>query len=235
MTDETSQATPASAAPDSGETAPAAEAAAPAPDFSFVPDQFKGEDGAADLNAFRASYDDAQAKLAEIAARQEGAPETPDGYSFTLPDDFKFDGIDGLPDDFSVEIDAANPAFEPIRAALHEHRLPQSMAQTLVTSLAKHQAAEYAKASAAMAEDLKTLGANSDTRVSEVRRKLESALPAEQAAGIMSATMSAAGVKALEALLSGRSHTAPTPQPSTPDLGGKSGVELLRLGNAKAS
>lgn len=190
---------------------PAAEPAPAAPDYSFVPDEFRTDDGV-DGAAFSEHYQ----KLVE-----NQRPEAPESYDYKLPEDFDA-GVE-LPDGFKPTIDAEQNAdlLNAFGETLKKHGASQDMATDLLGTLARYQAQGYAQAHQMVQEDYQKLGATDaarEQRMSNLQRQIESRLPEELAGAVMTMTTSAAGVRALEALLkpAGPTSGVPQPQPQAP-------------------
>lgn len=195
---------PASPAPD----------AAPAVDLSFIPEDFH-VDGKPDTAKFAEHYQ-------QLSAKAKEEPTVPDTYDFALPADLKFDG---LPEGVEVEIDTKSEEFAPLFGELGETlkamKAPADMAPKMLGLLAKYKATEIANQIKAGQRELATLGEPTvvSARVETVTRALQSALPAEEASALMGSVKSAAGIKALEKLLSPKGMQTPitTPAPRDPD------------------
>ena len=223
--------------PEAGsENPPADQAAAPAPtevDYSFLPDEFR-QDGANDIEGFRARFDDLTAQSAQREEAMQDVPDDGTGYEFSVPDDLDFGDLD-LPEGFSFNLKTDDPAmapvFEEFGGLLHKYNLPKSAASEFMGALAKYQAAEYAPLYAQSKAEMKTLGSGADSRVANIDRALTSRLPTDQAAALKAATTTANGVKALEALLQPRSMKTPTPTPSATDFEGLTGSARLKAIN----
>lgn len=215
---------------------PADPAAAPAPtevDYSFLPDEFR-QDGANDIEGFRARFDDLTAQSAQREEAMQDVPDDGTGYEFSVPEDLDFGDLD-LPEGFSFKLKTDDPAmapvFEEFGGLLHKYNLPKSAASEFMGALAKYQAAEYAPLYAQSKAEMKTLGSGADSRVANIDRALTSRLPTDQAAALKAATTTANGVKALEALLQPRSMKTPTPTPSATNFEGLTGSARLKAIN----
>lgn len=213
---------PAPATPPADTGAPAEPAAAA--DYSFLPEQYRSDDGP-DIDGFKSHYESLEAAQARWDERQAGIPEAADGYEFALPDiDYK---ELGLPDDFKLELNPEDEALGPILTelggTLHKHGIPKDVAPELMGALAKYEALSQkkaiAQAEADRAEQMQALGPKADARIADVQRTIESRLPEAQAKGLMSALYDANAVKALETLLGPRGLGGgnPTPKPRTVD------------------
>ena len=134
---------------------------------------------------------------ATLDARNAAKPASADKYALTLPEDVK------LPEGVEVKFDDSNPAAAEFKAFAHEAGLSQAEVSRLLGIWAKSEGgkAEATKATQAaeterVAAELKTLGDNAQQRVTTAVQFLEKVLP-----GVHFATDSAAGVKAIEALM----------------------------------
>jgi hypothetical protein len=190
-----------------GQEAPVGQDAAPAaPDFSFLPEEFRAGDKP-DIEGFRARYDDLAAQHAQRQEALADVPEDASGYEFAVPDDLDFGDLD-LPEGFGFDLKADDPAIKPVfdefGAFLHKHGLPKVAAKEAMGLLAKYRAAEYAPLYAQSKAEMKALGAAADSRIANVDRVLASRLPESQAKAVRALTTTADGVKALEALLAPR-------------------------------
>lgn len=203
--------------------APAADAGAPdgvpaAPDFSFIPEQFRGENGP-DFDGFRAHYEEMVAAQAIQQEALSDVPADPTGYEYAVPETIDFGDLE-LPDDFSVQLNTEDPAlapvFEELGSVLHKHNLPKGAASELLGVMAKYQATEFSKSYQQAQQEYQSLGPTADARISNINRTLDSRLPAELAQALKGATTSANGVKALEALLRPRGPATTLPQPPEP-------------------
>ena len=217
--------------PGAGDTPPAADPdpapADPAPvdpapqgevDYSFLPDEFR-QDGAIDIDGFRAKYDELATQVAQHQEALADVPEDASGYEFTVPDNIDYGDLE-LPEDFGFELKTDDPALKPVfdelGGVLHKHNLPKDAAKDFMGLLAKYRAAEYAPLYAQSKAEMKALGSAADSRIANIDRVLGSRLPADQADALRAAATTANGVKALEALLQprGMKTSPPTPAPT---------------------
>ena len=193
---------------------------AAAPDYSWVPDAYKGDNGP-DTAKFREDYDSYAAAKAQLDERLASVPEGPDGYDFTIPDDLKFDGIEGLPEGFKVvslaEQEAFKPLFQDLGSVLHKHGIPGEAAKDINGLLARYEAVKVAEGMKAGKAELEKLP-NYQSRVATVERALSAKLDPAQAAALKSTITTADGIKALEKLLSPGGPKASTPHPATSGL-----------------
>lgn len=208
------------------------------PDLSFIPDDFRGEDGSIKLDDFRQSYQD---MLAEQAQRAEAAALVPESgeYDFALPE-LDFSDIDGLPEGFSVDLNIEDEDYKPLfgEAAelLKDLGAPAEVSQKLTGLLAKYKATEYAKHARAAKAEAEKLGSNNaqrEARIGKVHRAMQSRLPAAQVEALMNATQTYEGVRALEALFAPRGPGATVPQPTGADLDKLSAFDRLKVINAQ--
>ena len=186
------------------------------PDLSFIPTDYH-TDGKPDFGKFTSHYQELVARDAQYAERMAEVPA--DGaYDFALPADLKYDGLD-LPEDFAVNLRTDDPDMAPLFGEMGELLkslgAPKGAAAQASSLIAKYEATKCAIALKAQRADAATLGApaQQQARIANISRALESCLPTEQAEAIKRATLSSAGVKALEALLLPRGFQTPTPSP----------------------
>lgn len=206
-----------------------------APDLSWLPEGFRGEDGAPKLDDFRAHYEDIVSRDAQRQEALADVPEGPDGYEFALGEvDY---GDLELPEDFKVDLAADDPAFQPmfqeLGGILHKYQLPKGAASELTGLLAKYEATRFSQGLEAARQEAEALGANAEVRVSAVKRSLEAQLPGDLAKGLMAATTTAAGVKALEKLLAPRTMRSAPARPTTPDFEEMTPEQRLRWANSQ--
>lgn len=209
-------AAPANAAEPAAAVAPPPAAAA-GPDLSWLPTDYV-KDGAPDLDGFRAHYEGLAADAARRAEAVAGVPAAPDGYDLTAPV-VDMTGLD-LPEGFKFELAVDDPAVAPIlddmRATLHKHGLPKEAAQDFMGLLARYETNQYAKAAAAVREEMKTLGTSAPARIADVGRKIDTMLPADLATALKASMSTAKSVQAIEKLLGARNLApagAAPPQP----------------------
>ena len=231
----TMQAADGGGGPPSEGDPPEADTAPEAPDLSWLPEGFRSKDGAPNLDDFRAHYEDLASKDAQRQEALADVPEAPDGYEFAIGE-VDYGDLD-LPEDFEVNLAVDDPAFQPmfqeLGNVLHKYQLPKGAASELTGLLAKYEATRFSQGLAAVRQEAEALGANAEARVSAVKRSLESQLPADLAKGLMGATTTAAGVKALEKLLAPRTmRTAPARQ-SGPDLEAMTPEQRLAWANSQ--
>lgn len=189
------------------------------PDLGWIPQDFH-KDGAPDLSAFSAHYQELVARDAQRAERDASIPET---FAVGLPENLTFEGIEGLPADFKVELAQDDPVMKPLFDGLGEtlkkwatDGIPATAGQDLMGLLARYQATEYAAAVKAIDADMAKLGtpAQQQARIGTIERVLDTRLPAEEATALKSLLRSSGAIKAVERLLSPARGT--TPPPSTP-------------------
>lgn len=210
------------------------------PDLSFIPVDFH-VDGKPDLSKFSSHYQDLVAADAQRREAMSGVPE--DGkYDFSLPADFKFDGIEGLPDGFSIQLATDDPDLQPLYAGLgetlKEFGVPAAAAPKFAGLIAKYEATQYAVAARAAAAEMAKLGneTQQNARFAAVERGLSSVMPAEEAKAVLGIVRTADALRGLERLLSPRSMT-PNPTPPNPnaDLESMTPFERLKAINARAA
>lgn len=226
-------------APPANEPAPGSAPEA-GPDLSFIPSDYH-VDGKPDLSKFSAHYQD---MVAADAQRREAMADVPeDGkYEFSLPEGFAFDGIEGLPEGFSVQLATDDPDLAPLYAglgeALKEIGAPKSAAPKFAGLIAKYEAVQYAKAAKEAQVEMGKLGteAQQNSRFAAVERGLSTVMPAEEAKAVLGIVRSANALRGLERLLSPRSMTPPVTTPNnSAELEGLSAFERLKRINAQAA
>lgn len=205
----------------------ASASATPEIDLGFLPDRFRGEDGP-DFGGFRQAYDGLAGQVAEFSALHDGAPETPDEYSFALPEQLDLSDIPGAERvDIENIFDPKAPEFAQLAEILHGIKAPQALATKLAGLLAKSQiAAEANWISASEAAIAKELGPNAQTRIDALQARIGQRLSKENAAALSTAFTDPAMIKALEALTAS-GDTTPTPTPNTPDISKMTPREMM--------
>ncbi len=187
------------------------------PDLSFIPADFH-TDGKPDLPKFSTHYQDL---VAADAQRREAMADVPeDGkYDFALPEGFTFEGIEGLPEGFAVELTPDDPDLQPLYAGLSEVMkeigAPKAAAGKFAGLIAKYEAVRYAQAAKAAQAEMAKLGTptQQDSRFSAVERGLATVMPADEAKAVMGIVRSANALRGLERLLSPRTMSTPPPTP----------------------
>lgn len=226
---------PAGDPPPAQATPPAADPAAP--DFSWYPEQFRG-DGGPDHDGFQAHFEEMAAAQAIQQEALADVPADASGYEFAVPDAIDYGDLQ-LPEDFAFQLKTDDPAlapvFEELGGIMHKHNLPKGAASELLGVMAKYQATEYSQAYAQSQQEYQALGPTAGARISNITRALGTRLPAEQADALKAAATTAQGVKALEALLLPRGPATTPSQPNTPDVEKMTPMERLRLANNQAS
>jgi hypothetical protein len=193
-----------------------AEPPAQQDDLSFIPADFH-VDGKPDTTKFMERY---QSLEAEAAQRAEAAALVPqDGaYAFTLPEDFKIEGL-GLPEDFKIALDLDNEAYKPLladaAALLKDIGAPKDAGEKMAALIARLDATRYAMATQTQKAEYDKLGtpAQVSARMATVKRALESRLSEDDASAVMALTQSAGAFRGLEKLLSSPSLAAPVSRP----------------------
>lgn len=220
------------AAPEPTPAEPVAPIPEPTADLSFIPSDYH-TDGKPDVGKFTAHYQDLVARDAQAAERMGQVPEA---YDFAIPEGLTFEGLD-LPEGFKVELakddPALSPLYEELGGILKEVGAPAGSASKFASLIARYEAIKASQSYAAGKAEMQALGtpAQQEARLGAVQRVLETRLPADQAKAIMAATMTAAGVKALESLLRPAGHAAPPSAPARPDMEAMTPLERLKYAN----
>lgn len=223
-----------------GNPAPTPEptpAPAPGPDLAFIPADFH-KDGAPDMAAFSAHYQEVIARDAQRAERDASIPEA---YEFGLPEGFDFTGIEGLPEGFQVELSPDDPLLKPlyddVGSILKEIGAPGDAGKKLMGVLAKYEAVQYAESVKAMQVDLAKLGSEAqvEARVGTLGRAIETRLPADEATALKSLLRTSGAIKAIERLLTPARGAPPTPAVAPGiDTSNMTPAQMLAAANARA-
>lgn len=188
------------------------------PDYSFIPDQYRSDDGP-DIDGFKAHYDELAAAQAIRDEALADVPEDAAGYEFALPDELDFGELD-LPEGFEVGLKTDDPALAPLFSELggimHKHNLPKGATGEIMSVLAKYEATKFSGHYAAAQTEMEALGASGPSRIANIERALQARLPADQMDAIKAVTSTAAGVKALESLIKPRGPRTINPEPPEP-------------------
>lgn len=193
------------------------------PDFSFIPDDYRGEDGNLDLDRFKTDYEDMLADKAQRAEAETLVPENGE-YDFSLPDDLDFGDME-LPKNFAVDLAVDDEDFKPIfgefAELLKDLKAPGDVSKKAMSVLAKYEAAKYSKQYRAAQAEFSKLGANKaqqEARLNRVLRAMETRLPVEQVSALAGAASTYDGVRALEALFSPRGPGSDVPRTPTGEM-----------------
>lgn len=196
---------------------------------TFVPESFKTDDGF-DTAKFRESYDDLVTFKSQADESKASLPEGPEGYAFTLPDEFQLpEGFD--PKVFETKDDEGNTVeFDP--ASLIDgddadipllqdmmHKLaqgemnPVDATKALAGMLVTRELRAVMEAAAGAEDHMKALGPEGKSRISTMQRELASRVPEAQAKAILDDITSADTLRGLEALVksTAKAQTSPAP------------------------
>jgi len=215
---------------------------------TFVPDTFKGEDGAYDTAGFRSKFDQLFAADAQRAEAAEGLPKTPEEYIFALSEDHQFpEGFDPAKlattdaDGNAVEFDPAkmiaadDPDVKSFQNAMH------ALAQGEISGVEAMQKAAgimvnrelngIMAAEQKAAAELAVLGDDQGkSRIDTVKRELGARLPGEQANALLDNITSADALRAVEGLIK-KSSIAPSNDPGLkPNMDGMTNLDLIQAG-----
>lgn len=210
---------------DAGGDPPAGEQPA-APDLSFIPESFKGEDGGYKVDDFKTHYDDLATFKAQADEARASLPETADGYAWSIPEDFAFLegfnpadhkmpvldeqgapvlGEDGKPTtrDMSASdmIDPKDPDLALLQGALHKHGANPALMGDLASIMANRELRGLMDAGKTAAAEKKALGPDAQSRMDVVQRSLSARLPAAQAAAVFQDITSADALRGIEAII----------------------------------
>lgn len=190
------------------------------PDFSWVPEAYKTDDGH-DFTKLREDYDAGMAAKAQLDERAGTIPEDASGYEFAIPETVDFSDIEGLPENFTVQAltdsEVFKPLFDQLGEVMLKHGAPTEMAGEMMGLLARYKATEVADGMKSAKAELEKVP-NWESRLSTVGRALDARLPAEHATALKGSIHSADALKALEKLVSpGGAKTSP-PSPAASGL-----------------
>jgi TorA maturation chaperone TorD len=222
-TDTASDAASEEALADAARAADTDQAQAPvAPDYSFLPEEVRGEDGL-NAEAFREHYEALAAENAQFKDSLANVPE--DGkYEFAVPEDIDFGELD-LPEGFAFDLQPDDEQFAPLFGELSDlmkqHNMPAEASKQMMGMLAKMEAIKASSYHTTAKAEYERLGASEsqrNARISQARRAIEAKLPAEQAKALMAAATTYDGVRALETLFRPSGPGTVTPHKTTVDL-----------------
>lgn len=224
------------------------------PDLSFIPETFKGEDGAYDFDGFKAHVDELSAFKAQADEQAAAIPESPEGYAwgvgedFTWPEGFdatlfrqpvlKEDGTPKLGPDGQPEmrdltpgdlLSSDDPDIPVLKETLHKYGAKPELAGELAKIMLGREIRSMKAAGEAAAQEKAALGPNAKQRIDTVTRSLNSKMPAAQAKAILDSVTSADALRGLEALLNS-STTPPNPAPGGLDHSSMSARDLIAAG-----
>lgn len=242
-------------AQDDNDTSDTQDAGAAMPDLSFIPDDFKAEDGSYKLDDFSAHVTSLSEFKQQADERAASLPTEPSAYQLGVPDDHKF--LDGFnPDDFPVPVlnDKGEPTFDKdgqpvtrpmsaedmidsndpdlplLQQAMLEHKADPALMGKLSSILANRELRSIMKAGEAANAEKQKLGPEGDKRLSTVTAELERALPASQAKALADAITSADALIGLESLFQKSNIPPQTTQSKGFDLDSASNKELIAEG-----
>ena len=215
---------------------------------AFVPESFKGEDGAYDTAGFRARFDELTAAQQQAEERKASLPKSPDEYAWALPEGFTPpEGLDlsalatknekgeDVPFDPASMLNADDPDVKALQAVMHGiaqgEASPQEAMQKMAAIMVGREMRQTKDLMAAAAEEAKALGADGGkARIETIKRSVSALVPAEQATALLDGLTTANAVRAVEALIK-KSAIPPNAQGGTaPDFSSMSPAERVREG-----
>ena len=170
------------------EAAQTTEAVAEDARFDFVNDKYRvdGRSEQESLELQAKSYNELSSKFGAFT----GAP---DEYAVALTDELA---------DAGVVIDKDDPLIEQAMEFAKNSNMSQDGFKDMVNLYAMTQVAEQKAIQDNMAEEMKALGSNAEKRIAGINDWANANLDAETVAGLQEAATTAAGIKAIEALIS---------------------------------
>jgi hypothetical protein len=228
------------------------------PDLSFIPETFRGEDGALDIDGFKSHFDELSSFKAQADEAATAIPESPDGYQWGVSEDYawpegfdpalfkqpvlKEDGTPKLGPDGQPEMRDLTPQdllssddedVPALREVLHKYGAKPELAGELAQIMLNRELRSMKAAGEAAAEERKALGPQAKQRISTVTRSLNSRMPAAQAKAVLDSITSADALRGIEALLKGNANTPPNPAPGGMDHSSMSARDLIAAGLSK--
>lgn len=226
----------------------------PAPDLSFLPDQFKAEDGTYKTDEVKTRFDELVSFKSQTEEALAALPKEPSEYAMKAPEGHTFpEGFDPSkfaqpvlddkgepviengqpktrPFDLNDMIDASDPDLPLLQAAMHKHGAKPELMSELASILGNREIRGLMQADQTARAELKALGPDGQSRIDTVNRTLSAKLPEAQAKAVADTITSADALRGIEALI--KSSTAPViPAHQTkPDLDTLSNKELIALG-----
>ncbi len=196
------------------------------PNYDFVPESFKGEDGTYDFEKFRASYDEAVSFKAQAEEAQAALPKDADGYAFAISEEHVLpEGFDpellkqvdeeGNEVEFDINkmIDPDDPDLPLLKSALHSRKADPALMSDLASILANRELRNVMKMTEKHGEEMKALGPEGKSRIDTVGRALVSMLPEDQAKSILDGITTADALRGIESILK-KSKAPPAAAPS---------------------
>lgn len=215
---------------------------------TFVPDSFKGEDGAYDTAKFRTSYDELAAFKGQEDDRKSLLPKEPGEYAFALPEDHAWpEGFDPaklttkdeqgneVQFDPAKFIDMDDPDIPLIQSVLHEIGAPKEAMGKIASIVANREMRGVLEAMKVAETEKAALGPQGQSRISTVEHALKARMPSAQAKALMDGITTADSLRGFEALLAGTKSPTP-PAPHKQDFSEMSRVDRIAAGlNARKS
>lgn len=219
------------------------------PDFStFVPDTYKGQDGAYDVAKFRADFDSFAAAKSQADERAATLAKTPDELVFSLPEGHAWpEGFDPAKmitknekgEDVAFDptklIDEKDPDIPALQAALHKAGVPKDVMGQVASIFINREVRNIMNMTAEAEKQKSALGPQADARIATVTRTLNGLLPKEMSSAILDSITTADVLRGLETLLKDSTSTVP-PAGGGKDLMSMSRVDRIAAGlNARKS
>lgn len=223
------------------------------PDYSFIPETFKKDDGY-DLDGFKEHYNEVVAFKAIADEKAEAAPKEPTDYAFAVPDEFAWpEGFD--PRDFPIPVLDDNgeqvisdgkaltrpvetsdfvspndPDIGALQEVLLKHGADKGLMGDLVSLLLNREIRTNQEAAEKAAEYFESLGPNREQRKEAIVTELGKKFSAEEVTDFMGGVGSASAFRIVEELLKNSSRPA-TPRPGNkPDLDSMTVDEMFARG-----
>lgn len=179
----------------------------------------KVEDLVGDFTKAQTELEALRGEKAEWDIRAGGVPETPEGYTATLPE-----GLE-VPEGMTVEIDENDPLLGAARTAAHAAGITQEQFQGIVGAYVQNRVEELKALKGLSDAERSKLGEKAQDRIDNVKRALKSRVGEEGLNELMSMAVTARQVEFLERLI--RHSGAPQPTNGAGAVQGVPGWEKM--------
>ncbi len=230
-------------------------AGAEAPDLSFIPETFKGEDGAYKLDEFSTHFSELSQFKTAADERAAALPTEASAYALGVSEDHQFvEGFnpadhqvpvlneqgepvmnaDGTPQTRDMTaadmINTDDPDLPALQEAMLKHQADPALMQEISSILVNRELRGIIEAGKAAEAETKLLGPEGPKRLGEIKQTVEGILPEAQAKAILDGITSADGLKAMESLIQKAKIPPSTSGNTGPDLDAMTNKELIALG-----
>lgn len=229
-----------------------------APDLSFIPETFKGEDGAYKVEDFKAHWDDLTSFKSQADEAAAAMPTEASAYAWAAPEDHAFPegfdpalfpvpvlddkgepvmGADGNPETRPMTaadmVKTDDPDLPLLQEAMFKHGAKPELMGEIASILANRELRSITDAGNTAKDEIKKLGPEGQSRIDTVKRSLAARMTPEQSGAVLDSITSADALRGIEALIKS-STTPPAAAPGGNDLEGMSNKDLIALGMKNA-